>query len=66
MIESVAEQMKPATVGMLTLGNPKKHQKKNGRVKLRQRKPAAKPKTRTSKRWKMPWLSLKIDDHRPN
>ena len=49
MIESVAEQMKPATVGMLTLATPKAPKTRTRKAKASE-KPAAKPKTRTSKK----------------
>ena len=49
MIESVAEQMKPATVGMLTLATPKAPKTRTRKAKSSE-KPAAKPKTRTSKK----------------
>lgn len=49
MIESVAEQMKPATVGMLTLASPKAPKTRTRKAKASE-KPAAKPKTRTSKK----------------
>lgn len=49
MIESVAEQMKPATVGMLTLATPKAPKTRTRKAKVAE-KPAAKPKTRTSKK----------------
>ena len=49
MIESVAEQMKPATVGMLTLATPKAPKTRTRKVKAAD-KPAAKPKARTSKK----------------
>ncbi|MBD3725507.1 MAG: Rne/Rng family ribonuclease, partial [Moraxella osloensis] len=44
MIESVAEQMKPATVGMLTLATPKAPKTRTRKAKASE-KPAAKPKT---------------------
>lgn len=49
MIESVAEQMKPATVGMLTLATPKAPKTRTRKAKASE-KPVAKPKTRTSKK----------------
>lgn len=49
MIESVAEQMKPATVGMLTLATPKAPKTRTRKAKASE-KPAAKPKARTSKK----------------
>ena len=49
MIESVAEQMKPATVGMLTLATPKAPKTRTRKAKVAE-KPAVKPKTRTSKK----------------
>lgn len=49
MIESVAEQMKPATVGMLTLATPKAPKTRTRKAKVSE-KPAAKPKARTSKK----------------
>lgn len=49
MIESVAEQMKPATVGMLTLATPKAPKTRTRKAKSSE-KPAAKPKARTSKK----------------
>lgn len=49
MIESVAEQMKPATVGMLTLATPNAPKTRTRKAKASE-KPAAKPKTRTSKK----------------